>query len=254
VTSNIFAETISAQTDNVVVVGSHLDSVPAGAGINDNGSGSAVNLELALTLSQCLVNPINRVRFAWWAAEELGLLGSRHYVDDLVKNNPSGLADIILNLNFDMIGSPNFFYGIYNGSGAAPEIRQRSVLIQNQFEAAVSRQNKPYDLTPFSGRSDYGPFIENGVAAGGLFSGAEEVKNAAGRSKFTGIANTAYDPCYHDYCDSFENINVEGLTTLANAAYSVTNYFVSSYRASEKSKPLGKPHFFEPHPYAISHY
>jgi Zn-dependent M28 family amino/carboxypeptidase len=137
VTSNIFAETTSAQTDSVVVVGSHLDSVPAGAGINDNGSGSAVNLELAITLAQCLQNPINKVRFAWWGAEELGLLGSTYYVEDLVQNNPSGLADIILNLNFDMVGSPNFFYGIYNGSMAAPEIRQRSILIQNQFEASL---------------------------------------------------------------------------------------------------------------------
>jgi len=214
-----------------------------------------LNLELAITLAQCLQNPINKVRFAWWGAEELGLLGSTYYVEDLVQNNPSGLADIILNLNFDMVGSPNFFYGIYNGSMAAPEIRQRSILIQNQFEASLIRQGKVFDLTPFNGRSDYGPFIENGIAAGGLFSGAEEVKDAAGRSRFKGLANTPYDPCYHAYCDTFENINVEGITALGNAAYTVTNYFVSTYRTNAtENKPLSKPHFIQPHPDAISRY
>jgi len=255
VTSNIIAETPSAQTQNVIVVGSHLDSVPAGAGINDNGSGSATNLELALTFDKCLPNAVNKIRFAWWGAEELGLLGSQFYVNDLVNNNPGELARIALNLNFDMVGSPNFFYGIYNGSGAAPIIRNRCVQIQRQFEASIGNMGEPYDLTPFSGRSDYGPFIENGVAAGGLFSGAEEIKDAAGRTKYKGLANTAYDPCYHAYCDSFENINVEGLTVLSTAAYQVTEHFANTAFVTQPTiKPGQKYHILNPHPDAILQY
>jgi len=255
-TSNIIADSPTSQTDTVIVVGSHLDSVPAGAGINDNGSGSATNLELALTVDKCLPNPVNKIRFAWWAAEELGLLGSRHYVDDLVKNNQPEWMKIALNLNFDMVGSPNFFYGIYNGSGAAPEIRNRCVQIQRQFEASIGNKGEPYDLTPFSGRSDYGPFIENGVAAGGLFSGAEEIKDAAGRTKYKGLANAAYDPCYHAYCDSYENINVEGITVLANSAYQVTEYF-AKFDFSTQPTTIKPGQIFQipnPHPDAILHY
>lgn len=51
-----------------------------------------------------------------------------------------------------------------------------------------------WDLTAFDGRSDYGPFIENGIPAGGLFTGAERIKNAEGRAKYGGLANAAYDP------------------------------------------------------------
>jgi len=255
VTSNIIADTPNAQTQNVIVVGSHLDSVPAGAGINDNGSGSATNLELALTFDKCLPNAVNKIRFAWWGGEELGLLGSQFYVNDLVNNNPGELAKIALNLNFDMIGSPNFFYGIYNGSGAAEGIRNRCVQIQRQFEAAIGNMGEPYDLTPFSGRSDYGPFIENGVAAGGLFSGAEEIKDAAGRSKYKGLANTPYDPCYHAYCDSFENINAQGITVLATAAYQVTEYFANTaFNTQPTIKPGQKYHIQNPHPDAILQY
>jgi len=255
VTTNIIAETPNSQTSNVVLVGSHLDGVPAGAGINDNGSGSSTNLELALTFDKCLNNPVNKVRFCWWAAEELGLLGSEHYVNDLVQNNPTELQRIRMNLNFDMVGSPNFFYGIYNGTGAAPEIRDRCVQIQRQFEGAIGGQSKPYGLTPFNGRSDYGPFIENGVAAGGLFSGAEEIKDAEGRSIYGGLANTPYDPCYHEYCDSYDNINRDSLAVLGNAAYQVTGYFSLNNLSSEpRMTTPHKKYYYEQHPDAISRY
>jgi Zn-dependent M28 family amino/carboxypeptidase len=256
-TSNVFAETIAGDPNAVIIVGSHLDSVTAGAGINDNGSGSAANLEMALTIAQCLPNPKNKIRFAWWGAEELGLLGSRYFIEDLVNNNPGELSKIALNLNFDMIGSPNFFYGIYNGSGAAPIIRDKCILIQREFEAAITSLSKPFRLTPFSGRSDYGPFIEVGIPAGGLFSGAEEIKDSKERTIYKGLANTAYDPCYHDYCDSFENISEEGLTTLANVAFKVTIKLATTIRA-QKTKNYGfslsKPLMTPQHPDAISHY
>jgi Peptidase family M28 len=80
---------------NVVMVGAHLDSVPAGPGINDNGSGVAAVLETALQMgSSPAVH--NAVRFAFWGAEEIGLLGSANYLQSL---NVDELKDIALYLN-----------------------------------------------------------------------------------------------------------------------------------------------------------
>jgi len=215
-TQNIIAESLYGNSDSIIVVGSHLDSVPAGPGINDNGSGSAANLEMALNFAYHTEN-VNKVRFCWFGAEELGLLGSEYYVSTLVESGD--IKNVALNLNFDMIGSPNYVRAIYDGSGAAPEIRSGSIKIQNLFEDYFNFNALNYTLTPFNGRSDYGPFIENGVPAGGLFTGAEEVKDMEGRSTFGGLANTPYDPCYHRDCDTIENISVPALDEMGKAAY-----------------------------------
>ena len=95
------------------MVGAHLDSVPDGPGINDNGSGSAVVLETAERLAR--TTPRNRLRFVWWGAEELGLVGSRNYVESL---STTARRDHALYLNFDMVGSPNFVSFVYDGDGS----------------------------------------------------------------------------------------------------------------------------------------
>jgi len=115
-TYNVLAETAKGNDGNVAMAGAHLDSVVAGPGINDNGSGSGALLEIAEQFAK--VSPKNTVRFAWWGAEELGLLGSEHYVADLVENDPAGLADIALYLNFDMVGSPNYVRFVYDGDNS----------------------------------------------------------------------------------------------------------------------------------------
>jgi Zn-dependent M28 family amino/carboxypeptidase len=172
---NVFAESASGDDSNVVMAGAHLDSVQDGAGINDNGSGSAALLEVALQLAEEQVNPMNTVRFAWWGAEESGLLGSEHYVESLTAEE---IDDIALYLNFDMIGSPNYMFGIYGGdnsSGTAPApIPPGSAEIEDVFEAFYASRGLAFNDTEFSGRSDYGPFIAVGIPAGGLFTGAEE--------------------------------------------------------------------------------
>ena len=104
-TSNVIAETTGGASDSIIVVGSHLDSVPAGPGINDNGSGSASNLEMARQFMA--VNAPNKIRFCWWGAEEEGLLGSEFYVNSVIESGD--ISNIVLNLNYDMIGSPNYF-------------------------------------------------------------------------------------------------------------------------------------------------
>jgi len=224
-TTNIIAETRAGNPNSVIVVGSHLDSVPAGAGINDNGSGSATNLELALATDKCLKSPRNKIRFAWWAAEELGLLGSRFYVANL---SPEQRGAIALNLNFDMLASPNYFFGIYNGSSAPEPIRRTSERIQKEFEQFFQAQSLPFLLTAFDGRSDYGPFIEVGIPAGGLATGAEGVKNAAQRNLFGGIANAWYDPCYHAYCDDIGNIATNALRVNLVGAAVVLEFFATN--------------------------
>ena len=118
---NVVAQTRKGRTDNVVMAGAHLDSVEVGPGINDNGSGSAGLLEVALELGGG-AKVKNAVRFAWWGAEELGLIGSQAYVDSLSFEQQ---LDIALYLNFDMIGSPNAAYFVYDGDdsdavGAGP--------------------------------------------------------------------------------------------------------------------------------------
>jgi len=218
-TQNIIAESPYGSSSSIIVVGSHLDSVPAGPGINDNGSGSASNLEMALSYNMSNFENPNKVRFVWFGAEELGLLGSEYYVSQLIESGD--IKNIACNLNFDMIASPNFMRGIYDGAGAPSDILQASIKIQQAFESYFEFEDITYTSTPFTGRSDYGPFIENGVPAGGLFTGAEEIKTMEGRSQFGGLANTAYDPCYHRDCDNIDNINEEALDQMGRAGYYV---------------------------------
>jgi Zn-dependent M28 family amino/carboxypeptidase len=201
-TYNVIAESRRGDDANVVMAGAHLDSVQDGAGINDNGSGSAALLEVATQFAK--IKPKNTVRFAWWGAEESGLLGSEHYVENLTPEQRDAIA---LYLNFDMIASPNYMLGIYDGdnsSGTAPPgfIPPGSAEIEDVFEKFFADRGQPFNDTEFSGRSDYGPFIAVGIPAGGLFTGAEGVKTEAQAEAYGGLAGVAYDPCYHAFCDN----------------------------------------------------
>eukprot|EP00003_Mantamonas_plastica_P015038 TRINITY_DN2573_c0_g1_i4.p1 TRINITY_DN2573_c0_g1~~TRINITY_DN2573_c0_g1_i4.p1 ORF type:complete len:520 (+),score=188.40 TRINITY_DN2573_c0_g1_i4:230-1561(+) len=239
-TMNICAQTKQGRADRVILVGSHLDSVPAGPGINDNGSGSSANLEFAILMSKLAKqNRIvikNRVRFCWWAAEEVGLVGSTHYVNDLKTNKPDELAKIALNLNYDMLGSPNYEIGVYNGADAADaNIRTASTNIEKRYTDYLTKQGYDYNLKPFDGRSDYGPFIANGIPAGGLFSGAEQLKTQQMRDDKNfgfpayapGMANAPFDACYHKLCDNVKNINQNGYSILAKAAADALQFFAT---------------------------
>src|SRR6478672_5877859 len=206
---NVLAETGTGDDSNVVMAGAHLDSVQEGPGINDNGTGSAALLETAIQMQR--VKPTNTVRFAWWGAEEEGLLGSEYYVGNLSEEQA---GDIALYLNFDMIGSPNYFYGVYDGdntSGTAPAgfIPEGPAAIEDVFQQFYDSQGLPYQDTDFSGRSDYGPFIAVGIPAGGLFTGAEEIKTADEAALYGGLPDVAYDPCYHQPCDNLTGDNAD---------------------------------------------
>lgn len=200
-TQNVIADTPGGREDRTVVLGSHLDSVPAGPGINDNGSGSAMDLEIALQMAELGIEPTNRVRFAFWGAEESGLIGSTYYVDHLSK---AELKDIALNLNFDMIASPNYVRFVYDGDGSAFGLTgpSGSAQIEEVFNDFFASQDLPTAPTAFDGRSDYQAFINNGIPAGGLFTGAEGVKTEEEAATYGGVVGQQYDPCYHQACDS----------------------------------------------------
>ena len=202
-TWNVLAESPGGDPNNVVMAGAHLDSVGAGPGFNDNGSGSAAILEVARQLGD--TETTNKVRFALWGAEESGLVGSTFYVANLPQAERDKIA---LYLNFDMIGSPNYSLGIYDGDnsdaeGAGPG-PAGSAEIEDVFEAFFAARGVPTKGTDFTGRSDYGPFIAPGVdiPAGGLFTGAEQPKTADDVAKWGGVEGEQYDPCYHQACDS----------------------------------------------------
>lgn len=219
-TYNVIAETRRGNPDRVVMAGAHLDSVEEGPGINDNGSGSATMLELAEELAK-VKKLRNQVRFAWWGAEELGLLGAQEYVDDLVENDPATLAEIGAYLNFDMVGSSNYARFVYDGdnsTGEGAEGPAGSGDIEDLFAQYFTSQRLQSKETAFDGRSDYGPFIENGVPSGGLFTGAEGVKTAAEARVYGGVAGVAYDRCYHAACDDRDNISNRAIDEMSDAA------------------------------------
>jgi Zn-dependent M28 family amino/carboxypeptidase len=237
-TVNVLADTRKGDPNNVVVVGAHLDSVIAGPGINDNGSGSATILEIALQMAR--FNHPNRVRFAWWGAEELNLLGSAAYVNSLTNAQKDAIA---LNLNFDMVGSPNFVRFVYDGDNSAFPAGIGGVqtgppgsgAIEQTFTDYFSSQGLESEPTPFNGRSDYGPFITatspahpNGIPAGGLFTGAEGIKTVAQAAVYGGTAGVAYDPCYHQACDTYANNSDTGLDQMSDAAAHAVITFANS--------------------------
>ncbi|MDQ0908404.1 aminopeptidase S [Streptomyces canus] len=207
---NLIADWPGADTDQVIMSGSHLDSVTAGAGINDNGSGSAAVLETALAVSRAGYQPTKHLRFAWWGAEELGMVGSRSYVNSLSTASRSRISGY---LNFDMIGSPNPGYFVYDDDPA----------IEKTFKAYYAGLGVPTEIeTEGDGRSDHAPFKNAGVPVGGLFSGADYVKTAAQAAKWGGTSGLAFDRCYHASCDTTANINDTALDRNSDAvAYAV---------------------------------
>ncbi len=214
----------SATPNRLVVVGAHLDSVQRGPGINDNGSGSAVILEIAEQLKN--LRPSNRLRFVWWGAEELGLLGSRHYVGRL---SPAARRAHALYLNFDMVGSPNFVRFVYDGDSSRTrsslELHPASAAIERVFARYFDSRGLAYRETSLGGSSDHAPFAQAGIPVGGLFTGAGGAKSSAEASVFGGESGRPYDPCYHRACDNAASVSGVALTQMAGAAGHAIRHF-----------------------------
>jgi Zn-dependent M28 family amino/carboxypeptidase len=232
-TRNVIAESRAGNPSRTVMVGAHLDSVHRGPGINDNGSGSAVILEVAEQLAR--TRPANRLRLVWWGAEELGLIGSRHYAGRL---SPAERRRIALYLNFDMVASRNFVLFVYDGDGSATARGtppRGSAAIERVFTSYLADQGLAYRETSIGSGSDHAPFARAGIPVGGLFTGAEGRKTAAQAAVFGGRAGQPYDPCYHRACDTIGNVSNIALARSARAAAHAIAMFardVSSVRRS----------------------
>ncbi|KOG41379.1 M28 family peptidase [Streptomyces decoyicus] len=196
---NLIAEWPQGDATKVYMFGAHLDSVGAGPGINDNGSGSAALLETALTLAEQHPTMAARVRFGWWTDEEQGLNGSDFYVRSLSSAERSKIKAYY---NFDMIASTNggYFINHLTSSAAQP------------MKAYWDSQGlQPEENTEGAGRSDDYSFEQAGIPTSGYAMGASARKTSAQAAKWGGTASRAYDPCYHQSCDTTGNINATGL-------------------------------------------
>jgi Zn-dependent M28 family amino/carboxypeptidase len=201
----VVAETRGGNPRHVVVAGAHLDSVPAGPGINDDGSGSAWQLELAEQLSRLHAKPKHKIRFLWFGGEEDGLVGSQYYAKQLSEEEASRV-DVMIDT--DMIASPNYVRFVYDGDGselgsAGPP---GSGTVEEVFKRYFQRRGMATLPQAFDGRSDYVGFINRGIPAGGIFAGAEVPKTPEQVAVFGGVAGEQYDPCYHEACDNIATV------------------------------------------------
>ncbi len=271
VTQNIIAETKGGDPNQVVMLGAHLDSVPEGPGINDNGSGTAGLLEYAVTLADLNAPVKNKVRFAWWAAEEAGLVGSEYYTtelfgplyaqaeqeilaqfeledpsqftpeqQELVEARYNELNKVKLYLNFDMIGSPNYIFGVMDGDLSDTKDSPDNAYtgdfkppygtshIESKFNDFFNKKKEATVPQALSKRSDYAGFADWGVAFGGLFTGAEKAKSAEEADLFGGDTGVAYDVCYHKACDDLNNISQKALYVNTQSLAYVTTFYAFS--------------------------
>nr|WP_189529760.1 M28 family metallopeptidase [Streptomyces roseolilacinus] len=202
---NLIADWPGGDANQVLMAGAHLDSVSSGPGINDNGSGSAGVLETALAVSRAGLKPAKHLRFAWWGAEELGLVGSKYYVANLPTTERSKLSGY---MNFDMIGSPNPGYFVYDDDP----------VIEKTFKDYFAGIGVATEIeTEGDGRSDHASFKNVGIPVGGLFTGASRTKTAAQAQKWGGTAGQAFDRCYHSSCDTTANISDTALDRNSDA-------------------------------------
>ncbi|KAF2810460.1 Zn-dependent exopeptidase [Mytilinidion resinicola] len=217
-TTNIIAQTTAGDAANCVMLGGHSDSVAEGPGINDDGTGTLTLLEIAAQLAKYDVR--NCVRFAWWAGEEEGLLGSDYYVSQLSAREN---LKIRLFMDYDMLASPNFAYQVYNATNARNPAGSEQ--LRDLYVEWYAAQGLNYTFIAFDGRSDYDGFIRNGIPGGGIATGAEGVKTAEEKDMFGGSEGEWFDPCYHQLCDGVENCNLGAWEVNARlVAHSVATY------------------------------
>jgi len=204
--------TLDADSDTEWVIGAHLDSVPDGPGINDNGTGVAVVLEMARWLSSREVT--DSITFAFWGAEEIGLVGSSAYAQALTESQVRQIGGY---LNLDMVGSPNAGRFVYAGDRAIAEDAPGTETIKDALTHYFDSEALSWAPTEVGGRSDHAGFVARGIPSGGYFTGAEGSKTEDEADQWGGTANQSYDACYHRACDTFENVNLSALVEMALA-------------------------------------
>ncbi|KAK9364897.1 hypothetical protein V1509DRAFT_677218 [Lipomyces kononenkoae] len=235
-TVNIIAQTNGGDSENCVMLGAHSDSVAEGPGINDDGSGSLTLLEVATQLTKYGVN--NCVRFGWWAGEEEGLLGSDYYVAMLSQEEN---AKIRLFMDYDMLASPNYANQVYDATNEANPTGSQE--LRDLYIEYYLSNDQNYTLIPFDGRSDYDAFIKHGIPGGGIAAGAEGVKTKEEAEMFGGTAGEWFDPCYHQLCDTVDNLNLKAWELNSKlVAHSVASFATSFKGFPERSTMQSEAH------------
>ncbi|CAF3716031.1 unnamed protein product [Rotaria sp. Silwood1] len=244
---NICADTPTGNKTATIVIGAHSDGVLDGSGINDDGSGSVGILVLALNLARLLsTSSLNyaqllyRIRFCWWGAEEVGLLGSIYHVEQASLSSAtieSGrLQDYLVYFNYDMIASPNSNFGILDSISIPPGTSNKTLpgtdRITNLFQQWFDEQKLPWTRSGIGGGSDFVPFLTGGIASGGVNTGAGGFKSSTERDRYAellgtgnaGLANVPYDSCYHQQCDRITNVNPFAYGKIVKAAAYAIEY------------------------------
>ena len=144
-------------------------------------------------------------------------------------------------LNFDMVASPNFVRFVYDGDlsdsaplpGGAPP---GSAAIETLFLDYFASQGLATRPTAFDGRSDCGPFIDAGIPAGGLFTGAEGIKTASAGRYLWRHRWRARTTCYH-LADDIDNLSLPALDQMSDAAAHATISLAQSTQAVNSENP-----------------
>ncbi len=257
-TWNLITETKGGDPNKVLLVGTQMDSVLDGPGMNDNGSGLAAVLEIAEQISALHLKPRQKIRFVFFGAEEMttfrtdgrsiGLVASDHYVASL---SDMELRKIYANLNFDMVASPNYVRFVFDGDGsdtaaAGPPGSGQIERIFNDYFAGQGLATDPIEPITWDGGSDYGPIISAGIPTGGVFGGDARIKTTEQAAVYGGTAGEPYDACYHQACDTINNLNLKALDELGDAmAHTIwtlakaKNALCPQGGRSARSKPAG---------------
>lgn len=222
---NVIAQTRTGDPGRVVMIGAHLDSVPEGPGIVDNGSGVGALLEIATRLG---TDPSvkNTVRFAFFGHEETGAQGSTAYVEGLSSGDRNKIK---MYLNVDMVASSNGGYFVQGGKGGDEETAgpPGSATIGRVLADQLAKSGVTAEIIEFVG-DDETPFIKAGIPVGGAENGDAMQKTAAQASAWGGQAGEDYDPCYHKACDTIDNVNKEVLGHYLRALAGTLAYFATN--------------------------
>ena len=221
---NVIAQTRTGNVERVVMAGAHLDSVPEGPGINDNGTGVAALLEIAVRLGGAPA-VTNAVRFGFWGSEEVDLNGSTSYVRSL----PAGSRPLLY-LNLDMLGSPNAGYFLQGGVGEEESETgpPGSADVARVVAEQLASVGITAEATTFDEASDYAAFVDAGIPSAGILTGDEDEMTPAEARQWNGRPGTVFDSCYHSACDRIENVNTTALDRFADATAGTVAHFAVS--------------------------
>jgi Zn-dependent M28 family amino/carboxypeptidase len=228
---NVIAESKGGDKNHVVVVDAHLDAI-YGAGMLDNASGSATILDIAQKMKN--VNPLNKLRFIWFGGEEIGLLGSAYYVNNLTSTE---LSHIGYDLDADVTATPNYLIGVLDP--AAPDLFSGNVTAtfpNRVYKASTIARDQAVEYLGSIGKNheflspvgtDAISFNNVGIPASGVLTGQDCCKSQAEVDLFGGFVGnyegnvpSVDGGCVDNpfrWCDNLSNNDPEVLTFMSRA-------------------------------------